>query len=273
MQTSTISRSRPTRAHGAAADPGDRSGQRIGARYRLVRRLGERVTLYQGRRLSLGEPMLIRVLPGSANGPALQRFLREARAAATLHHGHIVRVLDFGVDMTAEAGPIAYVAMECLHGENLTTTLAKHGPLHWTRVLAIARQICRALIVAHDRGIVHGDVGPARCFRVAGRSSPDFIKLLDFAGTGAVGQGGPPLTRPADDLQALGVLMLRLLTGASPVSPQCSQALVPALDVPPALAAVLLAALADDPRWRPADARALHRALVAAEPAPSRPPR
>lgn len=255
--------------------PADHSGRALSGRYRLLRRIGQRVTLYQARRLSLGEPVLIRVLPGDPTGEAAQRFLQEAGAAARLHHGHIIRTMDYGIDHLADGRPVAYVAMEYLRGENLTATMAKEGPLHWTRVLVIARQVCRALIAAHGRGVVHGDITPTKCFRVARRATPDFIKLLDFGVSGADDGGGrrPVMSCPSDDLRALGVLMVRLLTGCGPgPHPASLQQALSRLDIPPTLAALVRATLDPEPGRRPASARVMYQALVAVEVAPTPPP-
>jgi serine/threonine protein kinase len=70
--------------------------------------------------------------------------------------------------------------MEYLEGEDLAATLEHDGPLRWTRVLAIAKQICEALIAAHDQGVVHCDIKPANCFRIVRGDTADFIKVLDF---------------------------------------------------------------------------------------------
>lgn len=242
-------------------DPSDLSGQLLGIHYRLVRPLGRRVTLYQARRASFGDPLLVRVYLGLAVGDDMRRFLRDAQAACHLHHGHIVRVLDFGIDMLPDGRSAAYVVMEPLRGENLTSTLAKHGPLHWTRVLTIAKQLCRALIVAHDRGTVHGDLRLTNCLRISRPGAPDFIKLIDFG----ISAGWATPGVPGDDLHALGVLLYRLLTGRLPGSMPSLRHDVPALGISPAFAALVIAMLAANPAARPASGRALYRALVDAE--------
>ena len=249
----------------------DLSGQCVGARYHLVRPLGRRVSLYQARYTTIGERVLVRLFTGVAGDAAAQRFMAEARAAALLHHGHIAHVTDFGVDTLANGTRVAYMAMENLKGESLTTTLARQGPLHWTRVLAIARQVCRALIAAHDRGVVHGNLGLSNCLRIPRLGAPDFIKLLDFGVAGlATRNDSPSATRagPADDIHALGVLMYRLITGQMPDASQRPAQLLARLDLSPALTATILATLGHGRRARPVHARALYRELVAAEPTP-----
>jgi len=242
-------------------DPSDLSGLLLGAHYRLVRPLGRRVTLYQARRASFGDPLLVRVILGLAVGDAMQRFLLDAQAAGHLHHGHIVRVIDFGIDMLQDGRSAGYVVMEPLKGENLTSTLAKQGLLHWTRVLTIAKQICRALIAAHDRGSVHGDLRLTNCLRISRPGAPDFIKVLDFGISADWATPG----LPGDDLHALAVIMYRLLTGRMPGTMPSLRHDVPALGISPAFAALVVSMLAANPAARPASGRALYRALVDVE--------
>jgi serine/threonine protein kinase len=123
-----------------------------------------------------------------------RRFQQEARAASRLRDEHIIDVSDFGRDTLADGEPVAYLAMEQLEGEDLATTLEQDGPLRWTRVLAIAKQICRALIAAHAQGIVHCDIKPANCFRILRGDTADFIKVLDF-GVASFACRGPASAR------------------------------------------------------------------------------
>lgn len=281
----------PARPRGPAAPPDasiDLSGELLGTGYRLLRRLGPDSALYQARHVTTRARVMVRV-EAAPSGAAAQRFLRDTRGAAKLRHGYIIHVVDFGLDILSHGEPVAYTVMEYLSGEDLAATLEREGPLGWTRVLAIARQVCRALIAAHDRGAVHGNIQATTCFRVRRDDGSDLIKLMDF---GAASAAPDDATRrggsdPRDDIHALGALMYRLLTGAAAYPPARPRQLaggatatdvdaapravaarrsIPAPALPPAFEALLLAMLAPDAALRPPTARALYRALAAAEP-------
>lgn len=250
----------PADSDGTPNDLRDLSGQILGDRYLLLRRIGKRVALYQARRTSLGSPLMIRVILGADDDAASQTFLAHAEAAARLHHGHIVRIMDFGVDTLADGTRAAYLVMEPLRGENLANTLAKCGPLPWPRVLTIAKQLCRALIAAHDRGVVHGGINAANCLRLVRPGTPDFIKLLDF---GVTHRPATPATC-ADDLQAIGVLMYRLLTNKMPGPTPSLRGAVSPLTSSPSFAALVLDTITPAPDHK-THARLFYRSLVAVE--------
>ncbi len=134
--------------------------------------------VYVAEHLTLRRRVALKVLADQLWGEPemLERFRREARIASLLAHEHIVSVFDLGVLPSGSA----YYVMELLDGEDTSVTLAREGPLPWTRVRAIALQICDALGVAHARGFLHRDLKPSNVFRVNGRADPDFVKLLDF---------------------------------------------------------------------------------------------
>jgi len=111
---------------------------------------------------------------------AVERFMREARAAAMLGSDHICRVLD--AEVTDEGVP--FIAMELLEGTDLSELDKKKGPIHPERLVNIMIQACSALQAAHDKGIVHRDMKPANIFitkkKDASGIERDFVKLLDF---------------------------------------------------------------------------------------------
>ncbi len=233
----------------------DLTGRVLGGRYRLLRQLGQggMATIYEAEHVEIGKRVAVKVLAGAACDDTARRFLQEARAASQLRHEHIIDVIDFDRDTVAGA-PLAYMVMEQLEGEDLAATLEQDGPLRWTRVLAIAKQICRALIAAHEQNIVHCDIKPANCFRISRGDTADFIKVLDFGvasfackhtgrctpdpvpegasdASGSRRKSGPRLGTPGYmaaellsggsydhrvDIYALGVLMYRLLTNKMP---------------------------------------------------------
>lgn len=292
----------PRRAIGRRTPP-DLAGRILDGRYKLSRciRVGATASIYEAEHAAFGG-VAVKVLdPRRADSAAQERFVQEARALSSLRSGHIVDVLEFGRGEDDLGREWLYIAMERLDGEDLATTLEQDGPLRWTRVLSIGKQVCEALAEAHARGVVHRDVKPGNCFRVTGGDDVDFIKLLDFgvAGfaskeTGQVETSGPvvigtPGYMPEEQLRggphdhrvdifALGVLMYRLLTnkmpyaGGSlylprrPASGPCPMGrAAPRIEIPAELEAVILKAVAADPADRYASACALLGALVEVE--------
>ncbi len=102
------------------------------------------------------------------------RFLREARAAATLNHPNICAIHDVG-----EQNGRPYLVMELLHGETLKVFLSHHS-LSATEVLALGQQAAGALAAAHAKGIVHRDIKPANLFVVESGRERRQLKILDF---------------------------------------------------------------------------------------------
>jgi len=107
---------------------------------------------------SLNRPVALKILPPRlAQRPeALDRFLREAKAAGKLNHPAIVAVYECGI---AEGFP--YIAMQLIKGVDLNALLSENRPLSVERSLEIARDIAYALEAAHQAGIIHRDVKPA----------------------------------------------------------------------------------------------------------------
>ena len=103
-----------------------------------------------------------------------ERFLREARAAATLNHPNICAIHDVGEQ---EGQP--YLVMELLRGETLKLYLSHHR-LSPSEVLNLAQQAASALAAAHARGIIHRDIKPANLFVVGSGRDRKQLKILDF---------------------------------------------------------------------------------------------
>ncbi len=99
-----------------------------------------------------------------------QRFLREAQAAAALHHPHIATVFEVG-----EADDVTFIAMELVEGEKLSETLTR-GRIPFPRALEIGTDIVKGLGAAHDAGIVHRDLKPANILL----SREGSAKIIDF---------------------------------------------------------------------------------------------
>ncbi len=112
-------------------------------------------------------------------GEAIARFEREARAAASIHHPHVVDVTDFG----ESAEGIFYLVMEYVEGETLHKLLRREGTLSVKRSVRLLRQITDGVEAAHDAGVLHRDLKPANIFIMRkGKSGDDdgFIKVGDF---------------------------------------------------------------------------------------------
>jgi serine/threonine protein kinase len=147
-------------------------GARLGP-YEIVGHLGAggMGTVYRAHDARLRRDVALKVISASFVRPdSVERFEREARAAAALNHPNIVAVYDVSID-----GPVPYVVSELLDGESLRARLDR-GPLPYRRAIEYGIQIAQALAAAHAKRIYHRDVKPGNVFLMAdGR-----VKLLDF---------------------------------------------------------------------------------------------
>ncbi|HSO38516.1 MAG TPA: serine/threonine-protein kinase [Labilithrix sp.] len=161
----------------------------LGETYQIIRVVGEggMGRVYEARHLRLKERRFaVKVLHGdlAKNNEIVARFMREAESASSLSHPNVVDVFD--VHHLPDGTP--YLVGEFLDGEELADYVARRGPLEPRLAAAVGRQVCRALAVAHARGIVHRDMKPENVFVL--RSSVDAlaagevhavtVKVLDF---------------------------------------------------------------------------------------------
>jgi serine/threonine-protein kinase len=247
-------------------------------RYEVGRLLGAggMAEVYEGQDRLLGRRVAIKVLRSQyASDPAfLERFRREAQAAAAFSHPNIVAVYDTGME-----GATPFMVMEYVEGRTLKEVVAAEGKLPPFRAAEIAAQVAAALAAAHLRGLVHRDVKPANVMLTADGTA----KVTDF-GIARV-EAASPLTQPAavvgtaqyiapeqaegrgvdgrSDIYSLGCVLYELLTGQVPFTGQTpvaiayrhvqDQVVPPRLlnpSVPPALEAVVLKAMAKRPEDR-----------------------
>jgi serine/threonine protein kinase/tetratricopeptide (TPR) repeat protein len=147
--------------------------------------------------------------PHSGSHLSHERFLREARSAATLNHPNVCAIYD-----TGEQDGRPYLVMELLRGETLKRYLAQAGGkgLSAEEVVAFAQQASAALAAAHAKGIIHRDIKPANLFVVDALRGKHQIKILDFglakkqAGVAAVDSRTYGLPgSPGSDETAVGV--------------------------------------------------------------------
>jgi urea transport system substrate-binding protein len=270
--------------------------------YRALRVLGEggMGIVFEAEDPALHRRVALKVMrPELTTEPLRQRFLQEARAAASLPHDHIVTVYQVGQEADAP-----FLAMELLRGESLEDRLARERWLPLAEALNITRQVSEGLAVAHEGGLVHRDIKPANLWLESGGPGAPFkrVKVLDFGlarlqGSGAnltkSGQvvGTPSYMAPEQayglpvdgraDLYSLGCVLYRMLTGLAPHEgaaedtlaqleavaagrPRPAEELVP--NLPPAVARLLRDLLARAPDDRPASARALLERLRAVGP-------
>lgn len=143
----------------ATQDGPELVGEIVGDRYRIeeVVGAGGMATVYKAFDQTLERPVAVKVMRREVVKEAdqLERFRREARAAAKLSHAHIVTVIDAG-----EENSRPYIVFEYVPGETLKQRIKSEGPLPIPEAVAYAIEIGSALVAAHAAGLVHRDVKP-----------------------------------------------------------------------------------------------------------------
>lgn len=211
----------------------DLTGRRFGD-LQILRRLGRggMADVYVANQITLGRRVALKVLRRDLAGEAsyVERFRREARAAAKLTHPNIVQIYEVGC-----CDSMHYISQEYVDGLNLRQQLDRSGPLSVDQAVVVMQSVAEALTAASAEGVIHRDIKPENVL-ISNRGE---VKVADF-GLARVIQGehenqltqvgmtmGTPLYmspeqvqgRDVDvrsDLYSLGVMMYHLLTGRPP---------------------------------------------------------
>jgi len=211
-------------------------GKTLG-RYEILDELGSggMATVYRARDQELGRQVAIKMMhPHLAKRPEhAERFRREARAVAALHHRHIIEIHDFvRLDDDADGLSHTFMVSELVEGPSLARFLTDHGTILPEVAALVAAKVAEALAAAHAAGIVHRDVKPENVLLAPGGR----VVLTDFGiarvlegetvtATGAL-IGSPSYMspeqarglrpRPGSDCFSLGVMLYRMATGRLP---------------------------------------------------------
>jgi len=260
-------------------------GERFAGRYDILELLGSggMGVVYRAYDREVGEAVAIKALRpdlGGIDATLLERFKQELRLARRITHRNVVRTYDLG-----EVDGLYYITMELVRGTTVAMLIREAGRLDVPATLTIGKQVCRALEVAHDEGVIHRDVKPQNLLV----DHAGFLKVMDFGiarlaehhsepGRGLTAAGvvvGTPqymapeqlFGEPVDgraDLYATGAVLFECVTGRPVFEAPSLVALLARhlddappdprrlnTDVPESLAAAILRALARRPqdRW------------------------
>jgi serine/threonine protein kinase len=261
---------------------GNRMGDVIAGKYRLLSQIGEggMGSVYRAEHLRLGQHVAVKILSQALAGTAhfATRFEREARAAARLRSSYAVRVHD--VDVLEDGTP--FLVMELLEGNDLFQE-SKRRSIPLDDLITWILQVCGAIGEAHAQGIIHRDLKPANIF-IATVENERIAKVLDFglskttgerkkltidgATIGTIQYMSPEQLRAQDvdartDVYALGAVLYRLLGNKLPHEPNRALEFATGLgpppvslatlrpDLPPALCAAIMRTLARHREERP----------------------
>ncbi|MDC0718443.1 protein kinase [Nannocystis sp. bb15-2] len=267
-----------------------------GTRYKLLRWLGEggMGVVYEAEHIDIERRVALKILRAelSLRSDTAQVFRDEARAATRAGSKNIVEIFDFG---ELPDGRL-FFCMELLNGIDLASLVDPE--LEFGRLIAVLRQVCKGLGLAHKAGIVHRDIKPENIILITHDGRRDMAKIVDFgvsamltADRGAGPIAGTPAYMPPEqinntdfdgrlDMYAIGCVMYELLVGHPPfvddnlaevllshikVTPPLPSQVKPDRNIPKALEDVVMRCLAKSPSDRYADMAELEAALCEAQ--------
>ncbi len=281
------------------------NGQVLGSRYEIRDCIGSggMGAIYAARRVHIGDTVAVKVLRPEVvhDAQSRERFQREARAAAKLHHPNAVVVHDFGQDPDGTT----YIVMELLEGRSLRQVLSDEHSIEPARAVGIVKQACAAIEAAHRLGIIHRDIKPDNIILLDSHDGIPHVKILDFGiaklldRTDEERETDPTLTQVGtvigtpnymspeqcqgelldarSDVYSLGIVIYEMLTGVQPFTAKNSTGVVikhvtekprPLIAHKPEVAApvesVVLKALEKKPEARQQSAMELAREFEAA---------
>jgi serine/threonine protein kinase len=174
-------------------------GERFAGRYDIQEVLGSggMGVVYRAFDREVGEAVAIKALRPDLGGfdpTLLERFRQELRLARRITHRNVVRTYDLG-----EVDGIYYITMELVRGTTVATLIRDAGRLDVPATLAIGKQVCRALEVAHEEGIIHRDVKPQNLLV----DPTGFLKVMDFG----IARLAQHQSEPGAGLTAAGVVV------------------------------------------------------------------
>ena len=264
------------------------TGAVVDGRYKVMGRLGAggMAEVFLAEDQQLGRKLALKLLHRrfAEDEGFVERFRREAQAAAGLQHPNVVGVYDRG----AYDGTY-YIAMEYVPGRTLKRLIAEEAPLDPVRAIDLTLEILKAVRFAHRRGVIHRDLKPHNVivddsdhakvtdFGIARAGASDMTETGSILGTAqylSPEQAQGHAVSPSSDLYSIGVILYELLTGRVPFdaeaavtiaikhvseAPVAPRTLNPA--IPPQLEQVVLWSLNKNPADRPADAQEMIEAL------------
>lgn len=268
-------------------------GTVLGGKYRVDRVLGRggMGVVAEVTHVQLGTTFAMKFLRSelAERQQVLDRFMREARAAAQLRGEHVCRVFDVSV-----IDGLPCLIMEKLEGTDLSALLKRQGPLPIAVACEYLLQVCAGMAEAHAAGFIHRDLKPGNLFLTTRSDGTPIIKILDFGVAKALAEtdhdlthsgmilGSPSYMSPEQikasrlasarsDLWSIGVILYELVSGAKPfkgdgiagLAYNISHEPYPALpNLPPQLDAVIARCLQKDPNLRFQSAGELAQALA-----------